>query len=377
MNTTPVDKYAVIKVTLLFLLVLIAFALQRHALLIGGFVLCAAYALFAHRRSTFKPEQVPLFLLLATLFLPAFFKPYFELTPQFYFFNTLATFLAAAAVTRHPLEVLLWSFRISYGCFVALIALALYTYWGTPEPLGEVIPGSSTNGIPAYLIVVQVGLSLCNYLVRRQLPLISAFVTCVVAFYGYGRGSLIVAAMIVAVSLVYNIALWRSAGLWRRAVLLLLAVSTAFGLTWYGNDLVDLLNDHTKLGVGLADVNRMEIWEQYLGKVDAWTFVFGADYSETVIETIRHGNPHISYIRTHALFGLPATLLALLSPLFVFMSRKTWSSKIVFFTFLAMAALRAASEPILFPTLLDLYYFSFFFLFFRYAPEAKAALAKQ
>lgn len=377
MNAVPVDKRAVVEVTLLLSFVLVAFALQRPVLFVGGFALCAVYVLLAHRRLIFKPRQVLLFLLLATLFLPAFFKPYFELSPQFYFFNTLIMFLAATALTRHPPEVLLWSLRISYGCFVALIVVALYIHWGKPEPLGEIIPGSSTNGIPSYLIVVQVGLSLCNYLVHRQLPLVSAFATFVVAFYGYGRGSLVVAAMIVVISLAYDIALWRSAGYRRRAILLLLAAAIAFGLVRYGNELSNLLNAYTKLGVGLIDLNRLEIWEQYLGKIDAWTFLFGADYSGTVIEAMYQGNPHIAYIRAHAFFGLPATLLALLSPLLVFFSKKAWNAKIVFFTFIVMVSLRAVSEPILFPTLLDLYYFSFFFLFFRYAPEAKASSAQQ
>lgn len=377
MNAAPVDKRAVVEVTLLLSSILVAFALQRPVLFVGGFALCAVYVLLAHRRLIFKARQVFLFLLLTTLFLPAFFKPYFGLSPQFYFFNTLVMFLGAIALTRHPPEVLLWLLRISYGCFAALIMMALYIHWGKPEPLGEIISGSSTNGIPSYLIVVQVGLSLCNYLVHRQLPLVSALTTFVVAFYGYGRGSLVVAAMIVVISLAYDIALWRSAGYRRRAMLLLFTLAITFGLAKYGNDFGNLLNSYTKLGAGLIDPNRLEIWEQYIGKINTWTFLFGADYSGTVIEAMYQGNPHISYIRTHAFFGLPVTLLALLSPFLVFFSKKAWNTKIVFFTFIFMVSLRATSEPILFPTLLDLYYFSFFILFFRYAPEAKTSPAQQ
>jgi hypothetical protein len=33
-----------------------------------------------------------------------------------------------------------------------------------------------------------------------------------------------------------------------------------------------------------------------------------------------------------------------------------------------MATMRAASEPILFPTLLDFFYFAYIFAFFRHAP---------
>jgi len=359
-------------VTLLLSATLIFFVLQRTPLLVAGTLLCAFYACASHLRSRISHDQLIAFILACALLLPAFFKTYFGLGPPFYFLSTICVFFAASALTRHPPAAFLVAFRVIYAVSVIGIAWALYVYWDLPEPLGEVIEGSSTNGIPSYLILVQVGLSLSSYLVLRRLPLLSPLLTMAVAFFGYGRGSLVVAALILFLSIVFDLSLLKFAGRVRRYALPLLVLVALAALAWHADELTELLLDYTKLGIGLVDVNRLEIWDQYVDKIDAWTFFFGADYSGTVIETERAGNPHISYIRTHALFGLPATLLALASPLAVFLSSKTWTAKLVFAGFLAAAALRAASEPILFPTLLDLFYFSYLFLFFRYAPHRPA-----
>ena len=359
-------------VTSLLALTLVFFVLQQQALLAAGALLCALYACATTIRSPFSLQQLLAFTIGCALLLPAFIKSYFGLTPQFYFFSTLAVFFAASALTRHPPRVFMQAFRIIYAVSLLGIAWALYVYWDVPEPLGEVIEGSSTNGIPAYLIVVQIGLSLSTYLVTRRLPVISPMLTVAVAFFGYGRGSLVVGALLVVLSLAFNLWQLRSAPGVRRYALPLFVVVLVVVVAWNSEDLVELLFDYTKLGVGLVDVNRLEIWEQYVDKIDVWSLLVGADFSGTVIETARAGNPHISYIRTHAYFGLPATLLALLSPLAVFLSGKSWKSKLVFASFLGAAALRAASEPILFPTLLDLFYFSYLFLFFRYAPAGRS-----
>ncbi|RQP21616.1 hypothetical protein [Piscinibacter terrae] len=366
------------RVTLLLALTLALFVLQHPVLLVGGTALCATYAVVVLRNSKFHPDQLLILLAAVALFLPAFIKPYFGLSPAFYVLSTMSTFLAAVAVTRHAPLVLLRSLRFIFGASVAGIAWALYVYWGMPEPLGEVIEGSSTNGIPAYLIVIQVGVSLCTYLTHGRLPLISPIFTVLVAFFGYGRGSLVVAGLLFAFSAAHRLAQVRNYALWSRLALVFCAVATILCLYLYIDVLIDLLTDYTKLGAGLLDVNRLQIWRDYSGKIDAWTLLTGADYAGTIVETERQGNPHIAFIRTHAFFGLPATVCALASPLVVFLApNRTWGSKIVFAAFAGMAALRAASEPILFPTLLDLYYFSYLIVFFRYAPRNDLAAGGQ
>jgi hypothetical protein len=132
------------------------------------------------------------------------------------------------------------------------------------------------------------------------------------------------------------------------------------------------LISETKLREGLVDVYRLEILHQYLNKLDGWTLLVGADYSDTVIASQYDGNPHISFVRTHAYFGLTGIFLVLTSPLWIIFSRKSRRDRLVFSCFISLAILRAISEPILFPTLLDLFYFICFFIFWRYVPNRRA-----
>ena len=367
----PSQLGTVVRVSLLISLVLLTFAAQQPPMLVAGTFLCALYALANFSPARISNDRLLAFVLATALFLPALYKPYHGLSPVFYAFSTVATFFAARVVTRHPPEVLLAAFRLVYGASVFAIAAILYIYWDSPAPLGMVIEGSSTNVIPSYLIVIQIGLSLCTYLVKRQLPLLSPVLTAAVAFFGSGRGSLVIAGLIILVSLLLNISLTRSISRKHHGFFLLLLTLTIILFVWNADELVELLINYTKLSVGLVDTNRLEIWDQYIGKLEPWTLLFGADYSGTVIESEYLGNPHIAYIRTHSFFGLPLTALALLSPAFLFISRKTLSATLVFFSFVGLAALRAAAEPIFFPTLLDFFYFIYFFLFFRYAPPAR------
>jgi hypothetical protein len=353
--------------SILMVLIVTAFAAQRTwTIALGGFV-CAIYALWMRSSSGFSRDNLLIVVGACILFVPGFFKLSHGLSPQFYFASTCATFFAAVAASRHSPKLFLRSFHATYVAAILAIAAVLYAYWDSAQPLGMAIEGSSTNGIPSYLIVIQVGLSLASYLVKGRLPLLSPLTTGAVAFFGNGRGSLVVAGMIIVISAAFNIAFVRDQDRLRRAVFLIIISIVVTGMLLYATELSELSTQYTKLSVGLVDENRLEILNQYLGKINPWTAIVGADYTGTVIDYEYNGNPHISYIRTHSLFGLPITVLALVSPLIPMLSDRSWKDKLVFSGLIALAAARALSEPIFFPTLLDFFYFTYFFLFFRYA----------
>ena len=360
-----------LRLSLFLATVLLCFVAQIPAVIVAGSVLCGLYAWVARSRRPPRWDQVAFFAFVCLLFAPAFVNLHHGASPIFYFFATVATFFAAQALSRKPAAVLLRAHRWLYWVSLAAIAWILHTYWGFPEPFGMVIEGSSTNGIPAYLIVLQIGLSLCTYTVKGRLPVFTPFLTGAVAFFGNGRGSLVVAGLIIAATFVLNLVAQgghQSRRSWRVYFLLVFA-AMAVALALYGEELFDLVSSYTKLSVGLVDTNRLEIWDHYSARINPYTFFMGADYAGTVIDYQYRGNPHIAYIRTHAFFGLPVTVLALLSPLLVLFARKTVTAKMVFLSLIGLAALRAASEPIFFPTLLDLFYFSYFFIYFNHAPS--------
>lgn len=357
-------------VALFMTTVLLAFVSQIQLMIITGAVLCAIYAFRARTVRGFNVDTLMLYLFVCLLFIPAFLKIYHGMSPIFYFLSTIAVFFAAEEISSKRPVVLLKAFNWMYWGAVAAIAWVLYTYWGYPEPFGMVIEGSSTNGIPAYLIVLQISVSLATYLVHGRLPVLSTLFTFAVAFFGNGRGSLVAASLIFFITLILNVVAGGRDKASLRWIFFGIFVFTGLvGLIW-GGELLELVTVYTKLSVGLVDSNRIQILEQYLSKIDAVTLLFGADYSGTVIENEYRGNPHIAYVRTHSLFGLPLTILAMVSPVFVLMARKVLSAKLVFFSFIAVGAMRATSEPIFFPTLLDLFYFMWFLMYLKHAESS-------
>jgi hypothetical protein len=352
----------------------VAFAVQRPVLIVACTALCAALVLASGLQRRVTRSQLLLFVGVCVVFAPAFLKPYHGLSPIYYFLSTVVMFFTADVIARQDPRVLLMALRLLYAAAVTFVAWVAFTYWGHPEPFGEVIPGSSTNAIPSYLIVLQVALSLATYVVRRRLPLLSPLLTFAIAFLGLGRGSLVIAAAIIGATVVLN--LFASAPgrpferLWHGA----LALAAAVALWMHGDGFLETVSNYTKLSVGLVDTNRLEIIDDYFARIDGLTLLLGADYAGTIVEHTYGGNPHLAYVRTHSFFGLAAVVLAMASPLAVWLARRAWTARLVFFTFIALAALRAVSEPIFFPTVLDFFYFLYFMLL-RHLPSAAAAAA--
>jgi hypothetical protein len=367
-NNKKYDNFSnVLELYLLMMTLLLCFFFQKPVVIVLCVFLCAIYVLFKNWPIRILKSEMSYFLYACLLFIPAFLKPYHGFSPIFYFLSTIILFYTAKTTSIYTPRVFLKAFQLVYGFSIIAIGLILYKYWGYPEPFGMVIEGSSTNGIPSYLIVIQIGLSLSSFVTKRSLPIISTFLTGTVAFYGNGRGSLVVAGIIILFTLISNLYLFGESDRKKQLIYLVVFVFAIVSIIPDVEYLIDSLFVYTKLSVGLDDQNRIEILEEYMGKIDFYTFFFGASYEGTVIEYKMAGNPHISYIRTHSFFGLPLTIIAAVSPLFVLFYTKKFADKFVFIVFIALAAFRAASEPILFPTLLDYFYFTFFFLFYKYA----------
>ena len=360
-----------VPITLFMAAVMLAFVSQIQLMLFAGAGLCAVYAYAASDDRGLSNNKLLLVLFSFILFLPAFVNFNHGLSPLFYLLSTVSAFFAAMAASSKPPIVLLKAFSSLYFAAVVAIVWILFKYWGYPEPFGMVIEGSSTNGIPVYFIVLQLSLSLATYLTYGRLPVLSTVLTFAVAFFGNGRSSLVVAGLIILATLILNVIVVKrkkSKLPWLYWSLLTLVIF--IGVVW-GDELLGLITVYTKLSAGLVDSNRLDILHQYSQKINVFTLFFGADYSGTVIENEYLGNPHIAYIRTHSLFGLPATILAIISPTLILLPQKVWKTKLVFFIFISLAALRSISEPVFFPTLLDFFYFTWFLMYFKHAAPSR------
>lgn len=342
----------------------IAFAFNSMLTLVGGTFLCVMF-LFHYRHLLPQRSEIATGALIVMLLLsPAFFKPGHGFSPIFYLFSTVVTFATAFVITRFSARTILLAAKLIYWIFAAIVGVILAVYWGSREPFGEVIEGASTNGIPAYMIVIQLFLSTITYIVAGRVPIVTPVLTFMIAFYGSGRGSLIVGALLVFGSLVINL-FPRKMPFFYRATLFVLSIGAMGLLIINAEELFELVSAYTKLSVGVSDSNRAGILDAYMAQINPLTFFLGADYRGTIIEYTYEGNPHISFIRTHSFFGIFAVLMAILSPAIVFFAKGGWSLKLPILFFISLALVRAATEPILFPTLLDVFYFAMFFMFFR------------
>lgn len=363
---------SVLIVFFLLISILVAFVAQKiESIAIGGFI-CVVYV-FANIKYLKIGNDLKLILsVISILCIPSFIIMNNGYSSIFYYSSTIFTFFAARQISKCSIEELFIAFRLIFIVAVISIFYILIYYRDSPEPFGAIIEGASTNGIPSYLIVFQITFSLVTYLARGRLPLISPLITLMVAFFGIGRGSLIIAGAIVAASLFFNLFLKKNNAGIKRVLLRLLFILITFAIIIYSEEIQLLFNDHTKLKEGLIDMYRMEILDQYLSKINIVTLLFGADYSGTVIASEYDGNPHISYIRTHAYFGLLGLVLVFSSPLYIIFSKKCVIDKLIFLCFVILLLLRALSEPILFPTLLDIFYFIILFSFHRYSLSKKS-----
>ena len=183
--------------------ILLCFALQQSLGLVLGAILCAFYALVSWDNVSVGMGYFIVFLFVIILFIPVLRQDY-DFVPVFYLFSTVSAIFAANRFSSFPLSHVRFCLDVVFWFSVFGLACGVILYWEAAEPLGELIPGSSTNGLPSYLIVLQIALSISVFLEKNNLPVLSALATLIVAVFGLGRGSMIVALLIVSFSLFVN-----------------------------------------------------------------------------------------------------------------------------------------------------------------------------
>lgn len=229
----------------------------------------------------------------------------------------------------------------------------------TPEkvfPLDHMFANASSNGVTSFLVVLQATYLLVLFNEKAKLSILTTVVTLYICFLGFGRGSLVSAAILLFAVISFYIFLFKSVILRVASIFIicLLIFLLSSGHLEYAHR---LMMSETKFMAGFFDEHRNLIYREYFSALNGLSLLFGASYSGMAIESTYNGNPHSSYIRMHHLFGLPyviAIFIALCAIAFKALGSARWIFN--FFIFVSLA-LRAASEPILFPTPLDIFFF--------------------
>ncbi len=235
---------------------------------------------------------------------------------------------------------------------VGLIAYCLKVGFAA-APLTQILaPHTSANGVTSTLVILQASYSVMSFVVARRTTPITALVTTGVCVLGYGRGSILAAALVLMVNVAFSLSWSRP---WRTA--LILGAILVGGISSFSK-IAEYVTLNTKIGVGFEDAPREKMIQHYLARMDGLDAIFGADYRGTAIEEDFLGNPHNSFIRAHHLFGLFYLVGLAAFALLMLRMRQYLRVQIFIGMMLLVVLARAFTEPILFPTLLDFYFFT-------------------
>ncbi len=359
--------------TLLLVLLLALFAMQLPVTIVASYFFSALVVLLRPGNLQVSRRSFEIMLLGIFCCSVSVVTLNHGVTPLFYLAMTPLLLWMAAQFSKNSLTNIRLALRNTYWIFFIFLFIGLIFHWDEPEPLGAILPWTSTNGFPSYLIVLQIAYSLSYFLEFKRLPLSSCFVTLIVAVIGLGRGSMVVGALIFFSSLAFNLTLLKSTrDRWWAFRLFLIFFGPAFFFYIYNMDSINLTFElwfeDSKFAGGVLDEHRGRMLIDYLAKLSnpLW-LLLGASYQYTSISDIYGGNPHNSFIRVHSFYGLFG-LVIIFIPFFVLItSRKIFNQKIVFASFVFFALLRATSEPLFFPSTLDFFYFLYFLLFFKHS----------
>ena len=351
----------VFTLTTAFLFLLISAPITRNAVLLVAYVLLSLYVVLSRVRlfsglRIRESAAIAIIGLSLTLMLPISVMR--NATALIHFYVAMIS-LGCAYVLSRNIDAYLAASRISLIA-AQLILLAYVASIGLADyPLENLFSHTSSNGITSALILIQVNYSTVKYLVTRRASLLTSTLTLIVCLIGFGRASILAAAAVVLVNLLFQLS-WRSH--WRALTTALLIASVSAAVHFAGDhDIVRLVQANTKIGAGLHDEPRERMITDYLDQIDAGTLITGASYHGTSIEAEFSGNPHNSYIRAHHIFGLPYLLSMLLLPVLLLWHREQPTLRLYSVCMLAIVLTRSFSEPLLFPTPFDFYFFAICF----------------
>lgn len=301
-----------------------------------------------------------IWIMLITMTLTWPFALYKTTGAIFHYGVGVLSIFAAYVISKHPNEACR-SVGLTLFTIQGLTVAYLATTGHSVLPLDHIIENSSSNGITTVLIVLQAVYVGLLFHTHRTIPIISPIITLYICFEGFSRGSIISAAMINII--VFSILFFSTKSVYRYTALipLLIAISLFIYIEYFEISLAFIVEE-SKFRQGIVDTARKEMYEDYFGKMNYLTLFTGTDYSNTSIMHHYGNNPHSSLIRAHHLFGILYVIAIFTSTTIAIMKAHSNHVLMVSSSLIIIIIFRALSEPVLFPTPMDFFFFLLLFV---------------
>lgn len=249
------------------------------------------------------------------------------------------------------------AFAIKATLYITQFILILYVLLSSEEFPLETITQGSSNGVTSYLIVLQAVHVFYSIKYLNRAPFYSALITLYLCYVGYGRGSLISAAIITSYCMFFLF--FNFNGYLKKIIIGGIFSFVIFYFVYiYIDSIYYYFIVKTKLSAGLIDSSRLSMYSDYFTNLDAYGAIFGGSYSGTAIELLYGGNPHSSIVRAHYIFGLPFLIVIFFIFTWAFFKTKF---KILYFSTVGVIFFRSMSEPFLLPSQMDFFLFLILF----------------
>lgn len=349
-------------------LYLFLYILQLPITIILSYFVATLYALVFYKSLKISRLLFQICSIVVMLFLLPVINFNHGITPLFHLIFLPVLILIATNFSKKSLAELYQTFRAFQYQNIFLITAGLIYHYDDIDPIGSIIPWVSRNGITSVLIVCQITFSFVTYLYTKKFPLLSLFLVVIISFYGSGRGSIIVSVLLLLFGAILNVFNSKS---FKLKIFALIVIS---GLTFFLNsnseNIIMLENieeglNNTNFNQGYTDEARIGMMDEYLSKLDFYNFFMGASYKDTSIENYFASNPHNSFIRLHSYYGIFGIIVLLMVICSILIVNKNKSVKFTLLVLLALLLFRSYTEPILFPSALDLFFLFMIALYFR------------
>jgi hypothetical protein len=276
-----------------------------------------------------------------------------------YIFFTIITIISSILVTSN-IDLYTKASKIILIIFISYLGVEYFLNDFDPFFLDNIIEGSSHNGITTVLIVLQSNFLLANFINRKAASSPFTLLFCILfCILSGGRGAIICSILL----LVANIMMFFSCGVSNKKIIfcIFLTFLSYVFFDLYLEEIAEIFNN-TKLASGIEDLPRMYIREDYFSRINFFSFFSGVDLRDTLTFYEYQGNPHNSFIRAHSYLTIFYLLSILALPIMMVWRRASFYNTLIIIFMFSIIFIRAYTEAFIFPSSMDLFFFSMCFI---------------